>query len=83
MFDVAEITAALSTSDDPAKLLEQLDDDELADLHEDVEEPKLRSLLETEMARRKSTSKKSWTGTIVWLVVIALVIGSIAGVVLR
>lgn len=80
MFDVAAISAALASSSNPSEVLADLDDEELADLRDETENPKLMALLDEEMARRRVGTKKSWTGTIVWIVVIAMLLGSIAAV---
>lgn len=83
MFDVAAISAALASSSNPQQVLAELDDEELADLRDETENPELMALLDGEIARRSATTKRGWSGSVVWLVVIALLIASIAAVALR
>lgn len=84
MFDVAAISAALAASSNPQQVLADLDDEELADLRDETENPKLMALLDEELAKRQTRGKKgAMTGTIVWIVVIAMLIASIAAVAFR
>ncbi len=84
MFDLGAITAAIASASDPRKIIDQLDDDELADLQEDTEDPEILAMINEEFKRRSVRGKKgAMTGTIVWIVVIAMLIGSIAAVAFR
>ncbi|MEO0620356.1 MAG: hypothetical protein AAFZ01_13875 [Pseudomonadota bacterium] len=85
MLDIVAMGAALAASDNPTKILSDLDDDDLADIVEDSESDKARALAQAEIDRRKSAPRGAMLsgGTIVWLIVLVLLVGSIALVVMR
>ncbi|MEL7542573.1 MAG: hypothetical protein AAGJ70_02230 [Pseudomonadota bacterium] len=80
MLDIVAMGAALAASDNPSKILSDLDDDDLADIVEDSESDKARALAQAELARRKSAPRGAIFsgGTIIWLIIIVLLVGSIA-----
>lgn len=75
MINLQEIGGALASTANPKAILEDLDDEELGDLRDETENPELLRAIDEEIARRASASKTSRMGTIVWLVVIATLVG--------
>jgi len=82
MIDFQIIAGAFSTSGNPKEIFDELNDEEMGDLRDDTENPELIKAIDKEMRERSRNSKTSWMGPIVWLVVIAMLAGSIAAVVL-
>ncbi|MEL6289963.1 MAG: hypothetical protein AAFQ42_14025 [Pseudomonadota bacterium] len=85
MLEVAAMTAAIAASENPQKILDDLDDEELHDLKEDTENRQVWKLVDDELARRKARPRGRIIsgGTLFVIVTLLLAIGSIVAVAYR